>query len=389
MSVNIETNEEFVDLDEILGTPSASSVIVPEEKTTVFSKDDKGSKIIDQLNSGQDDDEDDDDSKSKSSPASIIDDLIKDENEDKPKKGSELSSTIQKLIEDEVLFGFEDDKPFEEYTSEDFKELIQANIDSRLSEVHKDVPKQFFEAQPQEIQMAMKYVADGGRDLKSLFTYLSKSEEIKELSLEKESDQEEIIRTYLQSTNFGTVEDIEEEIETWKDLGKLEEKAGKFKPKLDKMQEQIVNHKLAEQEQKKMQHEKMVQSYKDNVFETLKKGNLNGLDLDKTTQSKLFAGLIQPNYPSITGNNTNLLGHLLEKYQFIEPKHDLIAEALWLLSDPEGYRGKIKEKGSQAQVETTVKKLKNLESNKNSGSPDIVDDKKRTLKKQGNIFSRD
>jgi hypothetical protein len=59
-------------------------------------------------------------------------------------------------------------------------------------------------------------------------------------------------------------------------------------------------------------------------------------------QGLLFSGLVQPNYPSISGKPTNLLGHLLEKYQFVEPRHDLIAEALWLLADPNGYKGKVK-----------------------------------------------
>ena len=27
----------------------------------------------------------------------------------------------------------------------------------------------------------------------------------------------------------------------------------------------------------------------------------------------LYNGLVQPNYPSVSGTNTNLLGHLLEK----------------------------------------------------------------------------
>ena len=39
-------------------------------------------------------------------------------------------------------------------------------------------------------------------------------------------------------------EEIQEEIEIWKDLGKLETQANKFKPKLDKMQEKVVAQKI-------------------------------------------------------------------------------------------------------------------------------------------------
>jgi hypothetical protein len=59
---------------------------------------------------------------------------------------------------------------------------------------------------------------------------------------------------------------------------------------------------------------------------------------------------------------------LLEKYQFVEPNHGLIAEALWLLQDPEGYRSRIKEQGSKAAVEKTVRSLKTEESRKLSSS---------------------
>jgi hypothetical protein len=102
--------------------------------------------------------------------------------------------------------------------------------------------------------------------------------------------------------------------------------------------------------------------------QTLAAGEIGGVKLDKKTQSVLYSGLVQPNYPSISGKNTNLLGHLLEKYQFVEPNHGLIAEALWLLQDPDGYRTKIKEQGSKAAVEKTVRSLKTEESRKLSSS---------------------
>jgi hypothetical protein len=72
----------------------------------------------------------------------------------------------------------------------------------------------------------------------------------------------------------------------------------------------------------------------------------------------LYTGLVQPGYPSITGKPTNLLGHLLEKYQWVEPNHELIAEALWLLADPEGFKTKIKSQGTRAATEQTVRSLK-------------------------------
>ena len=69
---------------------------------------------------------------------------------------------------------------------------------------------------------------------------------------------------------------------------------------------------------------------------------MNGLELDNRTQNMLYAGLVQSNYPSISGRQTNMLGHLLEKnISGVEPNHSLIAETLWLLADPDGYKQNI------------------------------------------------
>jgi hypothetical protein len=134
------------------------------------------------------------------------------------------------------------------------------------------------------------------------------------------------------------------------------------------MQEEIVARQLAEQEHKKNMQAEQAKAYQENVYNTLAGGNIGGLKLDKKVQGLLFSGLVQPNYPSISGKPTNLLGHLLEKYQFVEPRHDLIAEALWLLADPNGYRNKVREQGSKQATEKVVRQLKTEESKKYTSS---------------------
>ena len=162
------------------------------------------------------------------------------------------------------------------------------------------------------------------------------------------------------------------------------------------MQEQIVAQQLAEQEHKKAQQEEAAAVYMDNVYNTLSEGKLGDIKLDRKVQNHLYAGLVQPNYPSISGKPTNLLGHLLEKYQFVEPRHDLIAEALWLLSDPTGYKDKIKQQGSKKAVEKTVRQLKTAQSQKISSST-VQETKsntgrrtgqKRTVQRKNNMFKR-
>ena len=318
--------------------------------------------------------------------------------ETKTKKGRKsingISDVFSKLINDKKIFGFDDDKDLDDYSAKDWAELIEVNLEEKANEVRRETPKQFFQSLPEELQIAAKYVADGGKDLKALFSTLSQVETSKSLDVKKTNDQEQIISQYLGATGYGTQEEIQEEIEIWKDLGKLEQQAMKFKPKLDKMQEKVVAQKLQEQELKKKQQEQASKAYMKNVYDTLKDGKLGELKVDRKTQAMLYNGLVQPNYPSVSGRNTNLLGHLLEKYQFVEPNYSLISEALWLLQDPVSYKAKIMDKGAQKSVEKTVRKLKTEQTNAGGTSLGVdraeAENKnsKRKLARPTNIFKR-
>lgn len=391
-----------INIDDIFGgAPGADSIVLPleeEKKPSFFSTPKTDLTFLDR----QEEDEDGNIKPPTQSTEEVlkeltneVDDLLEQE-EESPKGGrpkvdkSGMVETFSKLIEEGLLIGFEDDKPMDEYSLKDWKELLQANFEEKERAIREQTPKEFFEALPEELQYAAQYVANGGTDLKGLFGALAQVEEVRGLDPTDEMDQEQIVRSYLRATGFGNDEEIDEEIVTWKDLGKLEQQANKFKPKLDKMQESIVAQKIAEQEQMKAQQEQAAAAYMDNVYEALKPSELSGIKLDKKTQSMLYAGLVQPNYPSISGRNTNLLGHLLEKHQFVEPNYPLVAEALWLLADPDGYKSKIMEQGKNKVVENTVRQLKTEQSRKISSTvPEEKEEpKQRKIPRQTNIFKR-
>jgi hypothetical protein len=329
-----------------------------------------------------------------------------DDEDQKPNKGgrpktekSGLVDFFKKRIESKEMFAFDDfdesKQTLDDYLGtlgeKDYEELWQANIDNLKNEVASNTPQEFFESLPEELQVAAKYVADGGQDLKGLFQALAQVEQVRELNPTDENDQESIVRSYLQATNFGDPEEIEEELTTWKDLGVLEKKAKQFKPKLDSMQAEIVQSQLAEQEARNRQQKQAAEAYMENVFEALRPAEINGLKLDKKTQASLYAGLVQPNYPSISGRPTNQLGHLLEKFQFVEPNYPLVAEALWLLSDPEAYRQNIAKNAKNQAVEQTVRQLKTEQSRKVGSSYAEEEDKRPSVRKAPrptNIFQR-
>lgn len=397
MSTDKETTEISqvdVNLDELLGIPGADNIMLPEEKKpTVFSDPKVDTSFIDNP-----DDEDGENPISKTEVDSILDEPLLNEDADVAPKAtgrpkvdkSGMAELMNKLIEKGQIVPFDDDKSLDDYSIKDFEELLEANFSERESKVRQDTPREFFEALPEELQAAAKYVADGGEDLRGLFRILAEVEEHRQLDPRDKGDQEYIVREYLRATNFGNDSEIEEEIEEWRDRGDLQAKALKFKPKLDKMQEHVVAQKLAQQEHMRKQQQTAANVYMQNVYDTLKNGDLGGVKLDKKTQGMLYAGLVQPNYPSISGKPTNMLGHLLEKYQYVEPRHDLIAEALWLLSDADGYKARIRDQGKQAQVEKTVRQLKTEEARRTVSSPVVESEEKmqRRIPRNDSFFKR-
>jgi hypothetical protein len=207
-----------------------------------------------------------------------------------------------------------------------------------------------------------------------------------------EEDQEQIVRKYLRSKGDLTEEEISDEVNTMKDIGNLEKKAFQFKPKLDAMEAKAIEERLRHQEYLSRQKQEAAQQFMDNVYQTLQNGNLNGIKLSNKMQNWLYMELVEPKYKNALNNKTNLLGHLLERYQFHEPRYDLLAEALWLLADAEGYKNQIRAIAKNEVTHDTVRKLKTEESRKistsNQDEYERQESPKRKLPRQQNIFKR-
>lgn len=413
-----------LDIDNWDMAPSADSIITPDKpdsKPNIFSKNAPDMTFLDKPDLDDKSKDDDDDSNDKkvlrgTSSQDIKDTLaeldadinnpIDDDLEiDTPStKGgrpktekSGLVEFLRKRIESKEMFAFDDydetKQDLGDYlnglSEKDVDDLWQANVENLKQEVAAKTPQEFFQALPEELQYAAKYVMDGGTDLKGMFQALAAVEQVRDLDPTVESDQEFIVKNYLQATNFGTQEEIDEEINTWKELGSLGKKANQFKPKLDMMQEEIVQAQIAEQELRKEQQQAAAQAYTQNVYQALRPAEINGLKLDKKTQAMLYSGLTQAQYPSISGRPTNLLGHLLEKYQYVDPNYPLIAEALWLLSDPESYRKNLQVVGKNQATEQTVRQLKTEQSRKNTYTAQEEEQTRtRKITRPQNIFKR-
>lgn len=405
MSSN-ENNSLDLNLDEFLPMPGSEDILTGPDaiKNNVFSKPkDLDTSFLEAKEVTKKEEDPNKEKKETLKPEEIeaakevIDSLINTEEEPTKTVGrakidkSGLVDTFSKLIEDGLIVPFDDEKKMEDYSMNDWKELLQANFEERENKIKQETPAALFSSLPEELQYAAKYVMDGGQDLKGLFKALSHVEEVRQLNPSDDNDQELIARQYLRATQFGSEDEISEEIETWKDLGTLGKKASQFKPKLDKMQQEVVAYQLQQQEAFKLQQEEATQQFLDNIYDTLKVGELNGVKLDKRTQAFLFTELTQPKYQSLQGRNTNLLGHLLEKYQFVEPRYDLIAEALWLLADPEAYKTNLRTQAKNEVTQETVRKLKTEEGRKIASTMTPEEEQKparRTIARPQNIFKR-
>ena len=391
---------EDVNIDEWLGMPGADSIVTAEideqedEKKTIFSSEKPADmSFLEEDSSSEEFTETDE------AIAQLDDEIDNLQNatseRDKKKVSSQMVRTFSKMIEEGTLMGFDDDKPLSEYDEEDWKELLQANFEQREQDLRQRAPREFFQALPPELQYAAEYVAKGGTDMKGLFKVLAQAEEKRSLDPGKKEDQELIVRNYLYATNFGEGDEdlLEDQVKEWQETGMLAKKAKQFKPKLDQMEQKNLANKLAQQEQFRQQQIAQKQAYMDNIYQTLKPGELNGVKLNADKQKFLWDELTTVKYQSMSGQQTNLLGKLLEEYQFgREQRYDLIAEALWLLSDPQDYKDSIGRTYANDANGKALNTLKTEQSRRLQSSSDERserNDQRRTIRKQPrNIFGK-
>lgn len=319
---------------------------------------------------------------------------VVEEVEDAPKSGNDFISAISDLIEEGVILPFDDDKDISEYTKDELKELFNSNFSNIQEELSKTTQESFFKSLSPQLQSAYMYEANGGKDMKAMFAALAEVEDVKNIDIETDKGAEAVVRQYLNAVGYLTPEEVEDEILDLKDSEKLISKAKVFKPKLDGMQEEIVKAKVESQRAERERQSKAMEAYASSITDVISKGQIGGIKLDSATQHKIYKGLLEPSHTSITGKRTNHFGHLLEKYQWQEPNHELILEAYMLLSDPETYRKSIREELSK-EVDGNMKKLlKTTQEKKKSNTTDMksvqqtTSERRFIAKPSKNLFKR-
>ena len=145
-----------VNIDDLFGMPGAESIMLPSDQTeedkpkSIFSKENIDISFLDNSKATfSEKKEAEEKNLEVEETIAELDGLISQE-EDAGNKGrpkvdkSGLSELTAKMIEEGSLVPFDDDKPFEEYTTKDFRELFEANFNEREKKIREDTPKEFF-----------------------------------------------------------------------------------------------------------------------------------------------------------------------------------------------------------------------------------------------------
>jgi len=305
---------------------------------------------------------------------SIIDELtnLKDEIVDAGKGDlDDLREIVKELVDKGKLIPFEGDKDIMDYSKEELKELLEANIEEIKNSTSQTVLERFIDSLPEELQALIEYHIEGGKDIYEILKLIGKDAEVFQLDPTDEKDAERIVAYYLKNKLGLSDDEIEEEIELYKKAGKLTSKAEKFYDETKRMQREELDKKIKEQEEKKRLIEEKLESFQKGIRKVVSSGKLSNLEVDKQKLKELEQGITQSTFESITGKKTNLLGHLIEKYAFIEPNHELLLEALWLLKEPEEYKKHLISLGEKKATTETIRKLKTSSERSTTGQDDI------------------
>jgi hypothetical protein len=287
------------------------------------------------------------------------------------------------LYKDNVLVPFEGEDQIK--TVKDLKELVKANVEEAKRLGKEEGTREEFESLPEPVKVLIEYAKSGGTDFGTLFSLLSRTEQVQEYNIDTEEGQVGVVKQYYEDLGWDD-DEIETQVNILKDAGpeRLRMASEKFKEKVDTLNESRLQHELAEQKKLDAQAQAMKQTYIQNLTSTLKKGTLGGLTLTREEQKDIYSALVEERYSSIGGGSTNRLGALLNKIQFQEPNFELLAEVHMLLNNREEYHKKIKDSITTAVTGEQVRKIKSEQGLKGSGS-EIQQAKRTGLRRLGNI----
>lgn len=194
-------------------------------------------------------------------------------------------NTLADLGYKEVWDGFDENEPV---TEETLAKFVEHNVTKKVEEHFED----FFGSLTEYSKKIISYDLNAkGEDVEGFLKTLIEENSIKSLSVENEYDQEKILRQWYKSEDKFTPEEINEKIGELKEAGLMEKEAKRIKPKLDLQAESIAKQKEEEQKMLREIENQASETYTNKVIETLKKGEIGGIKLNKDDITQIYSFL--------------------------------------------------------------------------------------------------
>ncbi len=248
------------------------------------------------------------------------------------------------------------------FTYAQLEDLIDLNQDNKEKQIKELYRQEFFDSLPGHFKYVAQNLADGSVDPQAVYASLARIEQVRQLDPSDVNDQETIARNYLTVTDFGTPEEIAEQIEEWKEANALGKKVTAFKPKLDAMEEQQLIAYTQQAEQQKLEQQKAAEWYAGSVEEVLKTGAIGGSKIDRKKQQQLYHSLLLDVQPSPrTGQPTNAVWRKLEEIQVVKPDFDFFLEIADHILNRDEFVTRMRQEGANDQQSKITKQLKTLQ----------------------------
>jgi len=251
----------------------------------------------------------------------------------------------------------------------DLNSLIDDNYKSRENQIKETYKQEVFESFPGHLKHVAQVLAGEEVDPREIYGALARVEQTTALDPAKEADQLAIVHNWLQTSKFGTAQEIEAQVEEWKEEGKIATKAAQFKPKLDKAQEEQLKAYAIQAEEIKKEREQQAKWYHQNVVKTLQDADLgNGIKLNRKNQEALYNAMMIDLKPSqLNGELQDLLNQKIEKAKYIEPDFKFLTRLTLFASDPDAYDEMMKQLGKNEATGTITRELKTAQGSGSRG----------------------
>lgn len=299
---------------------------------------------------------------------SDLSEVNKDIQEGKYENIDELRAIADSLVKDGVIVPYEDNQDVKTYSSDEIKSLIKDNLEYIRKQVAAEAIEKFFDDLPYEVQDIILYYMGGGKDVKGMLREIFESKNVEEIDVSDDSGAEYIVRKYLKDVENMKDDEVEEELKAYKESNILKNRAAKYKDRLISIRNEEIEKKKKEQESVAEKKRKMYEEFVKNVNDQISKYQPFVADIPSDVIDSIRRGLINNDFDSVTGVKTNILGNLIEKHLITSPNIRLVAEAVYLLMDPENYKKNVYDRIRSQVLSEERSKLK--ESVSKSISPD-------------------